>query len=746
MNIARRIASLLVKRPKTILLAYIIITLGIGLQIQNLYMQSDFARFLPADDPTLELWNRINQEFGIGETILIYVEADDIRDPLVLREMERVSRKINIYDLDRGEQDGIYSVRSIAEMIKQENAKPVLPGGLGGTGKNQIPDDPELISRYISRILIQETEGILFVNTYTAAVIVFQLSQDADYISVLNTVKAAIAREARYSDMTVTGTIALQYAVRDQTLEALTFIFPLAALFVAINLFIFHRTLKGLVIGFFPLGCTLLITFGILGLVQPEMTILSIAVVALLFGLGVDYSIYLANRFAEEHTIEDKIDRVEQTLGRTGTAVLLCAITTVIAFGSLMTSPMPPMVTFGFGCFIGISFAFISAILLVPCLCLLLKFERKEENHQWKRFASFVVDYRKRLFVIACFFVILSLVVLPQVRTDVNFLEMAPEGIAEVDKLLEYSQVFGGGANFNVLLVETDNEGLTYPEVIEAIYQMEEEIRQTGASVVSIAGEIKKINDVLDRSQILEKISGFVGLQQLLLDKVAENGIVDSQYSKTIIVVSFPADISLDSLERAVDEINRIAASAVIPYNGRVSRLVGQDVVTIEVNRQLLSSQTSSLFTALLLVLACLILGFGSSVIGFFALLPVLFVLSWEPGSLVMLDIPLSIVNITIASIMTGIGIDYSVQINQRFKEERQNGLSKVDAMRKTIETTGLSLLAATCTTISALLATFLVNISMLHEFSLMVIVLVILSFAAAVCVLPTLLTSRFVK
>ncbi len=220
---------------------------------------------------------------------------------------------------------------------------------------------------------IQSREGILFLNSYKVAVIIFQLSDNADNNQILKNVKAAIEKEARYSTMTVTGSLAMQEAMREQTFQSLTIVFPLAAIGVACVLFFFHRTLKGLLIGFMPLGYALLLTFGVLGIIQPELTILSIAVAALLLGLGVDYSIYLANRFAEECTVDDKIERVECTLGRTGKAVFMCAFTTIIGFGSLMTSNMPPMVTFGFGCAIGITFAFISATILVPCLCLILQ-------------------------------------------------------------------------------------------------------------------------------------------------------------------------------------------------------------------------------------------------------------------------------------------------------------------------------------------------------------------------------------
>jgi len=213
MKIAHSLAKILVKRPKTVLLIYTIITIVIGLQIQNVYMQSDLTMFLPQNDPTIQLWNKINQEFQIGSTIIIYVEADDIRDPYILHEMDRMGTKINTYELDKGKTDGIFSVSSIAQLIKEENAKPELPGGLGGTGKYEIPDDPELINTYMARI--QSREGTLFLNSYKVAVIIYQLSNTADELQILENIKAALVKEARYSTMTVTGTLAMQEAMRE---------------------------------------------------------------------------------------------------------------------------------------------------------------------------------------------------------------------------------------------------------------------------------------------------------------------------------------------------------------------------------------------------------------------------------------------------------------------------------------------------------------------------------------------------
>ena len=745
MNV-KTIAKILVKRPKTVILIFTIITAIIGLQIQNVYMVSDLSGYLPQDHPSIQLWKEIDEEFQIASSIVIYVEADDIRDPYVLKEMDRVSGKVNKYDLDKGEKDSIVSVQSIAALIKNENSKPYIVGGLGGTGKFEIPEDRNLISRYIARDLIQKTEGILYVNTYKVAIIILQLSDDADYHTVLDDVEAAIDKEARYSDMMVTGLVAMQQAIQKESMENIKIIFPIAILFISIVIFFFNRTIKGIIIIFLPLAYALALTFGVFGLIMPELTLLSIAIVALLVGLGVDYSIHLLNRFSEEQALDDKIEAVERTLKFTGKAVFLSTITTIIGFGSLTVSSMPPMVTFGLGCVIGIIFCFISATLLVPCLAIILKFEKNGRAHNWSAIANIAVNNKKRFALLACFFAVMSLIVLPGVRTDVNYFEMAPKGLPEIEKYFEYSDNFGGGTNINMLLIKTDRQGLTYPEVIEAIYTMEEEMRILGATVASIADALKEISDVLERNIIIEKIAEFADVEEIIFDRIAREGLVNDDYSKTVIIVTFPVGKSVDELESLVNEINVIAAKTVLSHNGQISKLTGQDALNVEINYILSEQQTRSMITALLLVLAMLILIFNSSLWGFLTMVPVLFILIWEPGFLVILDIPLSIVTISIASIMIGIGIDYGIHLTQRVREEMAEGKSKMEATRESIEKTGLSLIEAACTTIAGLSSVYFVDIPAIQQFGTIIIIMTISSVVAAVLILPMFYSLKFVK
>jgi len=346
----------------------------------------------------------------MGSKIIVYIEASIkdyyIRHPLVLEEMNIICT-VDEKELDNGEIDGIVKINSISNLIKEEHSKNPLIGDLGGGGKREIPSDENTIRTYFSRPSLAATKGILYTNDYKIAVILVQISEDADYDKIIDDIQYRIDhRSGELTEMTITGTIAMQNAIQKTSMEQLILVFPIAIILVSFVLLYFHRSFKGIIIAFLPPAYALILTFGTLGVVNPALTLISVSVVALLMGLGVDYSIHLMNRFAEETSIDDKIDRIEKILRSTGKAILLSTITTMIGFGSLMISSMSPMVSFGFACTIGILYCFVSAIILVPCLVLILKFEKKIYISGWKKFAKFAVDNRRRVIVIAIFFAI----------------------------------------------------------------------------------------------------------------------------------------------------------------------------------------------------------------------------------------------------------------------------------------------------------------------------------------------------
>jgi len=738
MNI-RPLARILATRPRTVVLLFTMLTLLIGSQASNVYMISDYSSYLPQDDPVLEIWEEINEEFRLGSTIIILInqtglDPNDIREPVVLKEMDSVYRVLFEYPKNEGKDTGIKSIVCLSKMIRDENnEKSPL-----GNAEDDIPDDVDDVYKYMERVDIVSMKNTLYTEDFRYAVMIIQLEPNADFDKVLEDVKNAIDKEGNdETSMTITGTIAMQKAIQEKSMNNMLIIFPFAIIFVSIVLFIFNRSLKGILIAFIPPAFALTSTFGVLGILAPELTLISVAIVALLIGLGVDYSIHLMNRLGEEKNIIDKVDRVEKILKYTGKAVLLSTITTIIGFASLMISDMSPMVSFGFGCAVGIFFCFISAIILVPCLVLILNFEKRKESASWKNLANFSLKYRKRLIIIAAFLSLMSIILIPQVKTDVNYYDMTPSDVIEREAMFEYSEKFSTGGNFNALLVETDPYGLEDPELIQKIYDLEEKMRARGLAASSIADGLVEVYDVLTKNIIVAEFADLTDAETIIFDKIAEGGTVNRDRSKTLIIVSIPIGITIEETKKIVSEINSIAENTALPHNGRISQLTGQDAVYVAVNSKLFDEQARSMIIALILVLSSLIFIFNSSLYGILTMIPVFFVLTWEPGFLVGTDIPLSMITVTIASIMVGIGIDYGVHITHRVREEMAKGISKLDASRIAIEKTGLSLFEAALTTIAGISSIFIINIPSFKEFGIVVIFMTAASCIAAALLLP---------
>ena len=745
----RTLATIMAKRPRMVIFLFTIVTILIGLQAQNLYMETDFGKYLSEDDPNLQLLTEIDEEFNFGQTIIILINQSGagykVNRPEVLKEMDEIYRVLFEYPKNEGRYSGISNINCLSKYIRDENKKsePIELGG--GRGIADIPENVEDISTYMSRETIAALKGILYTNDYNYAVMIIQLEDNADFDLVLENVQKAVdQRGVKHAKMTVTGSVAMQKANQEESMRSFILVLPAALILTSIVLFYFHRTFKGIVIAFLPIAFALILTFGTLGAVAPELTIISVAIVALLMGLGVDYSIYLMNRMTEEKDTIDDIDRIERVLKSTGKAVLLSTITTFIGFSSLMISSMSPMVSFGFGCAIGILFCFISAIVIVPCLVILLKFDKIGHIPSWSKFAKFVINNRKRVVAIAAVFAIFSVAVISQIGTDANYYDMTPKGVTETEAMFTYGEKFGSGGNFNAFLVETDPYGLEDPSVIARIYNITNIMRSRDSriSVSSYADSLYEYIEFKDKNQIINKLEDILDIDEIIFSRIAKEGIINDDHSKTIIVVTIPLGFSSDEVEGIIDQLNEIAEKEPIPKNGRISKLTGQDAIYVAVNNKLKDEQSRSMIIALILVLAVLIIIFNSTKYGILTMIPVVFVLMWEPLFLVTLDIPLSPVTITVASIMIGVGIDYGVHITHRFREELAKGLSKNEAIEKSIEKTGLSLVEAAFTTCAGVAAIAVADIQALNQFIVVIIFMVSVSCIAAAMILPAFLKS----
>ena len=123
MNPLYLVSKFIVKRPKTVFILFTFFTLLVGSQAVNVYMISDLSVYLPSGEPVIDLLNRIQEYWPMGSSIIVFVEANDVTDYNVLKEMLEVEDQVNKYKRDNGEVDGVISTNSIASLIRNLNSK-----------------------------------------------------------------------------------------------------------------------------------------------------------------------------------------------------------------------------------------------------------------------------------------------------------------------------------------------------------------------------------------------------------------------------------------------------------------------------------------------------------------------------------------------------------------------------------------------------------------------------------------------
>ncbi|MBU3026429.1 1-acyl-sn-glycerol-3-phosphate acyltransferase [Zobellia galactanivorans] len=127
-------------------------------------------------------------------------------------------------------------------------------------------------------------------------------------------------------------------------------------------LFFFYRSLSLTVVTSIPIFLTWFLTVGIMGLFHIEFNIFNIIICSFIFGLGVDYSIFITNGLLTEYRTGEKVLHTHKT------SILLSVITTIAGVGVLIFAKHPVLYTISTVSLIGILSAAFVAFTVQPLL------------------------------------------------------------------------------------------------------------------------------------------------------------------------------------------------------------------------------------------------------------------------------------------------------------------------------------------------------------------------------------------
>ena len=156
-----------------------------------------------------------------------------------------------------------------------------------------------------------------------------------------------------------------------------------------------------------------------------------------------------------------------------------------------------------------------------------------------------------------------------------------------------------------------------------------------------------------------------------------------------------------------------------------------------------LSSSRNSLYRAIPIAgvasFLVLLIAFKSFRYAFVTILPIGLVVSWLYGIMYMGGYSLNLVTATIGAISIGVGIDFSIHITQRFREEISKNNTET-ALIKTLNGTGIALLGSAISSIAGFIIMGFAPMPMFASFGQLTAIMIFLALISSVFVLPSLL------
>ena len=118
------------------------------------------------------------------------------------------------------------------------------------------------------------------------------------------------------------------------------------------------RNMRAALTCLLPVVLGIVWTFGVMVLFGLSLNLLNVFVMTMIIGVGVDYGIHVLHRIREGQSLQE--------IGETGRAVLLAALTTVVGFGSLVTTHYPGLRSIGWMTSLGVLFSCFAALVILP--------------------------------------------------------------------------------------------------------------------------------------------------------------------------------------------------------------------------------------------------------------------------------------------------------------------------------------------------------------------------------------------
>ncbi len=544
------------------------------------------------------------------------------------------------------------------------------------------------------------------------------------------------------------------------------------ALIFAIMLYLFFGNIWLVTLPLINALVTTFITAGFLGFMDWKISVVSSNFIALLLILTISLTVHVLVKVNELKKENPNFkEALSESVNQMFLPCFFAALTTAIAFLSLLLGDLKPVIEFGKMMAFGISIAFISTFTLLPSLLSIIGNIATKDRLNLHKITNSILGFSKENTSTIYVVFVLSFAALlfgaSRLEVENRFIDYFDKNTEIHQGMLEIDTYLGGTSTLDIIIKEPDFEDLNIEfndDLFEDDLFEDDESNASGYwwNVYTLA-QLEEIHDYLDSLPEIGKVlsvSSGIKLARLIndgndlndLELALLRSVLPEDIRETLLYSYINADDSIVRISTRVNEsasdLNRKELLEKINYDLQTKfnlsedqfELTGLAVLYNNMLQSLFSSQIGSLSLVFIVIALMLLLIFKSLKIMLIGLMPNIFVAISVIGLLGILGIPLDIMTITVAAISVGMAVDNTIHYIYRYKKEIKITKSPDSALINAHTTTGRAIFYTAATIAAGFSILALSNFFPTRLFGIFTALAMLIAFVSSLSLLPNLL------
>lgn len=507
---------------------------------------------------------------------------------------------------------------------------------------------------------------------------------------VLNTLEDKVeAFENKYNlDVRVSGMPYIR-TLNAQLIQNEIGMFISAALIVtSLIFFFFFRSFRATFISMFVVIIGVMWTFGILGLLEYEITVLTALIPPLIIVIGIPNCIFLINKYQHEvRKHGNKAKSLQRVITKIGNATLMTNVTTASGFATFIFTKSKLLQEFGTVASLSILGIFILCLLIIPIIYSFMPMPKdKHLEHLNKRWINGFVDWmeymvkhrRITIYFSSIILLVLSIIGIYQIRISGSIIDDMPKQSQFFKDIRFFEQEFNGIMPLEIMIDTKRKKGVMKLSTLKRMNELEDliiEIPELSKpiSVVSLVKYSKQayyngnpkyyqLPTTQENSFILsyaKKSSTDVDMLKNFVDSTG-------QFAR---ITTFMKDVEIEKMER-IEEDLRSKINKVFPVEKYDVNITGKAYLFQKGTYYLVKNLMLSLSLAIFLISLFMAYMFRSFRMILISLIPNLLPLLITAGLMGYLGVPIKPSTILVFSIAFGISVDDTIHFLAKYRQE----------------------------------------------------------------------------